>query len=184
MQAEAIQKTIRETPDWLAVKMVEMSGLSDGMSVLEPSAGNGKIVKIIIEKFDFLNLVIVAIELNKESFEILKSIKCSKYTGIVYNEDFLTIDNRGYSYDRIIAAPPFKKNTDTKHIMKMYSLLAKGGIIVSLTSPFWLTNNEENQVEFREFLKDKDYYLKMLPDNTFSEKGKSVPTAIIKLYKK
>ncbi len=56
--------------------------------------------------------------------------------------------------------------------------------MVTLTSPYWLTNNEPIQVEFRKWLEGKDYYMQMLPDNSFIEKGKSVPTAILKIYKK
>ena len=66
----------------------------------------------------------------------------------------------------------------------MYGLLKIGGILVSLTSPLWITNNEEHQVKFREWLADKDYSMKMLPENSYIEDYKSVPTMMIKIYKK
>lgn len=55
--------------------------------------------------------------------------------------------------------------------------------MVSLTSPYWITNNESHQIEFREWLEDKNYQLEILPDNSFVEKDKTVPTAIITIKK-
>lgn len=179
--------TQRETPNELADKLIEMSGLSDGMRLLEPSCGNGKILTRLRNNFEFKNLYIIAVELNKElaqqAFEI-KGENNLPFTNGIIHADFLKHDFGEQKFDRIIAAPPFKNNIDVVHITKMYELLAKKGVMVSLTTPFWLTNNETHQVEFRKFLEGKDYYLKMLPDNTFMEKGKTVPTATLKIFKK
>lgn len=87
-------------------------------------------------------------------------------------------------YDRIIAAPPFKGNADLLHIQHMYDMLAPDGVIVSLTSPFWLTNNEPHQVDFRSFLEDKTHSMTVLPDNSFMERGKTVPTGILRISRK
>ena len=39
--------------------------------------------------------------------------------------------------------------------------------LISLTSPYWFTNNEPLQVEFRKFLLDKPHKVNMLVDNCF-----------------
>jgi hypothetical protein len=65
----------------------------------------------------------------------------------------------------------------------MYECLERKGILVSLTTPYWVINNEPHQIMFREWLKDKEYYFKMLPDNSFIEKEKTVPTGIIKIFR-
>jgi hypothetical protein len=65
----------------------------------------------------------------------------------------------------------------------MYDLLDDNGIIITLTTPYWTTNNETHQVQFRKFLEDKKYTLKMLPDMTFFEKNKTVPTALLTIEK-
>jgi hypothetical protein len=66
----------------------------------------------------------------------------------------------------------------------MYELLERKGIMVTLTSPNWVLNNEPHQVQFREWLIDKNYSMTMLPDNSFMEKGKTVPTMILKIFKR
>jgi cyclopropane fatty-acyl-phospholipid synthase-like methyltransferase len=182
-------KTIRETSDFVANKLIEMSGLSDNMILLEPSCGNGKIIKTILENYTFSMLTILGYELNKQlveqANEMIYQKELYKNTNTqIEQADFLNKDFYDFKFNRVIAAPPFKNNSDVLHIQKMYEVLAKKGILVSLTTPYWLTNNEPHQVAFRKFLQGKEYYITMLPDNTFMEKDKTVPTAIIKLFKK
>lgn len=176
----SIMKTQRDTPEWLAKKMGAMfynEGIeaASNLKGLEPSAGTGILADHLAK---WTHAKITCVELNKE--------KCDALIAKQYNTihgDFLNIEFKE-KFNFIIAAPPFKDNVDVIHIQKMYELLQHWGTIVTLTSPFWLTNNETHQVTFREFLKDKKHTLEMLPDNTFIEKGKTVPTAILTLYKK
>ena len=173
-------KTSRTTPKYVIDKMwlivqnfVVESTTKRPLQLLEPSAGEGDLLNHQFNnKYD-----VCAVELNKEKFEVLKS----KFTNSIHG-DFMKLDFH-QNFDVIIAAPPFNNNVDVEHIQKMYSLLAKDGIIVTLTTPYWMTNNEPRQVQFREWLKDKDHKFEMLPDMTFVEKGKTVPTGILILKK-
>lgn len=113
------------------------------------------------------------VELNKKNQDVLRE----KGHNIV-GHDFFHF-NTTQKYDYIIAAPNFRENVDVKHIMKMYQHLNDKGQIISLTSPYWMTGNEPHQIEFRSWLSNKNYYIEMLPDNTFKEDGNTVPTAII-----
>lgn len=155
-----------------------MAGITDRQSILEPSAGEGKILDVLTQDYNFQDLHIDAVELNKE--------KCNVLTAKGYNahnQDFLNF-NPGKLYDRIIACPPFKGNIDVVHIQKMFEHLDRKGILVTLTSPNWVNNNDPHQVEFRNWLSAKDYYARMLPDDSFMEKGRSVPTMILKIFRK
>jgi hypothetical protein len=67
--------------------------------------------------------------------------------------------------------------------MKMYDLVKQGGIVSSIMSPYWMTGNSDLQIEFRQWLGDKNYTIDILPDNTFMESGNTVPTIIIKIKK-
>ena len=175
----------RVTPNWLIDEMVEASGLTDNMTVLEPSCGEGNVLRRLRDNFSFNNLCIRAVELNKELAQKALDVRVDgvPFAGGVIHGDFLKHNFNGATFDRIIAAPPFKSNADIIHIQKMYELLNKKGKIVSLTSPLWMVNNEPHQVEFRKWLQGKIYSIKMLPDNTFMEKGKSVHTARIVISK-
>ena len=172
--------TQRETPDWLADALIEASGLTDNMTVLEPSCGNGKIIKRMRDNFSFTGLKVTGIELNKELIEQAHK-ELTDYSHFIRAE-FMEVDFLP-KFDRIIAAPPFKNNVDVQHIQKMYGMLNAGGRLVSLTAPLWVVNNESHQIAFRSFLQGKTYTLKFLPDNTFMEKGKTVHTARIVIFK-
>lgn len=149
--------------------------IADNLNILEPSAGVGNLADCIKAKNNTVN--IDCIEVNENCCNILKE---KGYNTIRY--DFLKY-NTTKLYDAIIAAPTFKDNIDIVHIMKMYELLDKNGTLISLTSPYWLTHNETYQIEFRNWLITKNYSLKMLPDFSFIEKYKTVPTAVITIKK-
>lgn len=172
-------KTQRVTPDWLAEEMARLKNVNFNIKitrVLEPSCGDGAIVKhLVARKYDN----ITAVELNKEKLNIVKE----KYPDVnCIHGDFLNI-NFDEKFHAIFAMPPFKENIDLKHIMKMYDLLENGGELTTGISNKFMYNNEEIHLEFREWLKDKDYRLQMLPDNTFTEKGKTVHTFILIMIK-
>ena len=174
---------MRDTTEFIAEEIltfnsVEYNPLQDYL-VLEPSAGIGFLANYIKYFFNERimqsikkSLIIDCIELNKDKFDIL-----SKDFPKAIHGDFLKLDIKR-NYDLIIAAPPFKGNTDLEHIMKMYDVLKVGGEIISLTSPYWFTNNEPLHTKFREWLNDKPHKIMR-----FSERGKTVPTAIINIYK-
>lgn len=174
-------KTNRETPNWLVKKMwiiieshIYPSFNGMALKVLEPSASVGNLV---LNKLSNLLFKFTCVELNKEKYNELAKICQNSIHG-----DFMKLEFKE-KFDIIVAAPPFNNNVDVQHIQKMYSLLERDGIIVSLTTPYWMTNNEAHQVEFREWLKNVDHKIEMLPDMTFIEKGKTVPTAILILKK-
>lgn len=171
--------------------MVNKAELYPECSILEPSAGNGAILEVLAEHKKWNDLRVTAVELNDDKFQHINgklkkdllSLQFKEYAA--YHSDFLkwNVTPTVFTFDRIIAAPPFKDNVDLAHIKHMYANLSSRGILVSLTTPYWMTNNEEHQVRFRSWLASKSYSITMLPDMTFAEKGKTVPTAIIKIYK-
>lgn len=123
------------------------------------------------------NIALDCVELNQECKTVLKE-KGYKVVG----SDFFLFKPL-YKYDYVIGAPNFRDNIDCKHVMKMYELLKNGGSVVSIMSPYWLTGDSELQISFRNWLKNKKHCIDILPDNTFMENGKTVPTIIIKIDK-
>jgi len=172
-----MSKFIRETSAEVARKIIAKALIQPCQTILEPSAGTGGIVDIIKQDYPLHDLDIVCVELNKEKCEILNDKGYATRNG-----DFLNFVPL-MDYDRIIACPPFKANIDLEHIMRMYLYLKKGGLLVSLTSPLWILNNEQHQVKFREWLADKKHDMELLPDNSFMEGGKTVPSMILRIFK-
>lgn len=170
------------TPPELAARMVEMAelGESDGQGygdILEPSAGQGAIVKAIHDATDGA-VTIYCYELMDINRSILEKMPGVKLIG----EDFIKAASVG-QYDRIIANPSFTKNQDIDHIRLMYNLLKPGGIMVSLSSIAWTFGSIKKQVEFREWLDEVGAYTEEIPENTFKESGTSIKTMLIKINK-
>lgn len=123
------------------------------------------------------NIELDCIELNGQCKKVLRE----KGLNVIWS-NFLDFRPK-YLYDRVIGAPNFKDNIDCAHVMKMYECIKLGGRVVSIMSPRWMTEDSELQVEFREWLQDKKYTITMLPDNSYVEDGKTVPTILINLEK-
>lgn len=171
------------TPPELAARMVEMAelGETDGHGygdILEPSAGQGAIIKAIHKVTDG------AVTVNcYELMDINRSI-LEKMTGVnLVGDDFMKADMSS-QYDRIIANPPFAKNQDIDHIKLMYELLAPGGVMVTLSSISWTIGvSIKKQVQFREWLDMIDAYTEEIPEDTFKESGTRIRTMLIKIKK-
>lgn len=169
------------TPSELAARMVDMAELSenDGRGfgrILEPSAGQGAIVKAIHEVTG--GATVICYELMDINRNVLKKITGASVIG----DDFMKAD-KSSRYDRIIANPPFTKNQDIDHIRLMYDLLESGGILVSLSSISWTFGSNKKQIQFKEWLTDIDAYTEEIPEKTFKESGTNIKTILIKIRK-
>lgn len=169
-----IRVTSKEVASLLYSKIVEF--ITPDSRILEPSAGSGDLIDYIKNKL-FFNTPIDVVELNNEKASILKS----KGYNLIGRDYMNTVVED--KYDIIVACPPFKSDMNLDHIQKMYSDLNRNGIIATLCNTKWITDNTEKSVKFREFLLNVNYTMTMIPDNSFMEKGKSVPSLILKIKK-
>ncbi len=165
------------TPDNLADQLVEMAEITDDHSILEPSAGQGAIVNAINRKLP--NKKVWVCEIMPGNKTILSG---NKNTLFVCN-DFLTMDANKFSFDRIIANPPFSKNKDCVHIMKMYPLLIPGGRLVSFASKHWISTMKNAESAFREWTVKVDAKIIPVPAGSFKKNGTSFATCIIVIDK-
>lgn len=170
------------TPSELAARMVEMAELGESEDqgygdILEPSAGQGAIVKAIHEATERA-VTVHCYELMDINRGILEKMPGVKLIG----DDFMKAASV-VQYDRIIANPPFTKNQDIDHIRLMYNLLKPGGVMASLSSISWTFGSIKKQVEFREWLDEVGAYTEEIPENTFRESGTSIKTMLIKINK-
>ena len=122
------------TPDWLVKDMWEKAyhelgfRYKKGMRVLEPSAGTGSILKILLNYFNVD--AIDYCEISDSYIDILETEVGKKNLPKItkVGSDFLKLKQVGY--DLIFANPPF--NADTKHIVKMFQLLNEDGFLITL----------------------------------------------------
>lgn len=90
--------------DHISGYMAKLLDCRDGMSLLEPCAGNGALLDQIINNDKILQ--VTALELNRESVTSLKN-KYLKYDNITIVESDFALYDSDNQYDRIIANPPY-----------------------------------------------------------------------------
>jgi hypothetical protein len=165
------------TPDSLSDEVVQLANISKNDKVLEPSAGQGAIVKAVHRKNP--NIVVDYCEFMPTNQIFMKKLPNVNMVG----DDFLALP-LSLKYDKIVANPPFAKNQDVVHVQKMYDHLKPGGRLVSITSPHWLHSSNKKETEFRNWLTEVGATIKEIPAGTFKESGTTVATVILVIDKK
>jgi hypothetical protein len=165
-----------ETPPDLARKLVDLASIDrPDLLVLEPSAGRGAIVRALVEKEHRLTIHCYELDdVNRAHLAIFPEVQ-------IHGNDFLQA--RPILYDRIVANPPFSRNQDIQHIIKMYYWLKAGGRMITITSRHWQTVNGKKEESFRKWLKQKNYELHHLDPGEFKASGTNAATSILVIQK-
>lgn len=169
------------TPDDVIDSMLDKINIQPYHKVLEPSAGDGAIIKKIVEKYspgidhDPIVDCFEIMDLNRKKLEGVKGAK-------LIGDDFLKCDLKD-TYDIIVANPPFTKNQDIDHIRKMFEVCKPGGSIVTLASLSWTFGSEKKQVEFRNWIKHIKAVDIELEPGLFKKSGTSVGVMMLVIYK-
>lgn len=163
------------TPEKLAAELVYLADLKNHDTILEPSAGQGAIIKAINK----------VCEVKPDCYELMDlNTVILKKTDLNFNligEDFMK--NEGKTYSKIIANPPFTKNQDIDHLKEMYNCLSRGGKLVCITSESWVNGNQKKQVDFKKWLEKLDAEIIDIKKGSFKESGTTVGGKIIVLQK-
>ena len=179
------------TPDKLADDVVALCGIEPGDCVLEPSAGQGSLIKAIYRAFpqtlqstdktDSTGIVTVDYcELNDVNRSVLEKVIDKSRTSFM-GENFLEFSS--YQYKRIVANPPFSKNQDIEHIKRMYELLLPGGTMVSIASKHWKFSDGKKEKHFRDWIERVVWNVIDVPAKQFQESGTNIETCIIVINK-
>ncbi len=166
------------TPEGLAKRLIDYVIFDkDVINVLEPSAGHGALIDALLDTNGVIQKNIDAVELSKLNFEVLKD----KYKSVddvnLIQDDFLEFKT-DKKYDLIIANPPFSKNQDIDHILKMYEHLDKGGRLITISSKSWTFGTQKKQKAFREWV-DEEGTLIDLEHGAFKSSGTNVSGCLI-----
>ena len=165
------------TPPEVADYIVMLSGgVSENEKILEPSAGTGAIIDAIHRSCS--SVIVDCFELMPENKEILSKKDRIRIIG----DDFYECDSIGM-YDKILANPPFSKNQDIKHLMKMYEHINEGGVIVAITSDHWRISKEKICTDFSEWLNSIGGEVYDIDEGSFKESGTSIKTSVVVIKK-
>lgn len=164
------------TPPELVEQMIAEADLSAGLTVLEPSAGDGAIALPVAEA---TGGPVVCFEVCPDRTGKLRADLGSR--GRVINDDFLryrAIDNR---YDRVLMNPPFSRGADALHVIHALDFLAPGGRLVAIVSGAIHGNADDARphAELRRIIAQRGGRIIRLPAGSFKTVGTTVETAMI-----
>lgn len=168
------------TPEKLADKLVELANIKPGDSILEPSAGQGAIIRAINKVCDNIVDYFEIMDFNVKTLETIidNGDLHAQYVG----RDFL-LGNTSYKYDKIIANPPFSKNQDIDHIRQMWKHLNFNGRIVTVCSQHWTFSTGTKELAFKDWLSNVKHELIEVKAGTFKESGTNIATYILIINK-
>lgn len=145
-------------------RLVTLAEISNRDHILEPSAGTGAILRAIRDTAP--GAMCDAVEINSGLVRYLRD----NFNGVrVQCGDFMEWQPVQY-YSRVIMNPPFSHGQDIRHILRAFSLLRPGGVLVAvcLNGP----RQQEKLLPFSDVREE-------LPRGTFDYTD--VPTMIIRL---
>jgi predicted RNA methylase/uncharacterized protein (DUF2147 family) len=163
------------TPAAVVSVMLDRARLYEGLLVLEPSAGNGNIADAI--RADYPAVAVHVYEWNLRFSEILK---LKGYA--VIGSDFMEATGAEI-FDRVVMNPPFERQQDIDHVLKAFTQLKTGGVLVSVMAPGFEFRTDRKSTAFREWLESEGGTWEDLPDGAFKSSGTGVSTRLVTIQK-
>lgn len=163
------------TPPDIVARMLEHAGNLDGLTIIEPSAGDGAILDAIRAEYPSARLM--ACERNHTLCTILEA------KGHLVDASDCTEWKPPFQCDRVLMNPPFENGQDAAHIRLAHSWLRDGGRLVAIMSPGPFFRNDLKSLEFREWFERMGGEKFDLPAGAFKASGTSVATVLVVIGK-
>lgn len=161
------------TPESLAKRMADLADIREGQTVLEPSAGSGRLADVAKAR----GANVETVEMQSRLRDLLKK-KGHKLVG----SDFTDMKPEA-KYDRILMNPPFEKRADADHVRRAYEHLKPGGKMVAIMGEGTFFGSDKKAIEFREWLQAAGGTSEKLPEGTFKESNTGVNTRLVVIEK-
>ena len=158
------------TPSEIAKELVSLADIQPGMRCLEPSAGDGAIAGALKE----VGAEVVCVEVDPDA---VKKLQAKGFEPLV--QDFLTIEPE--LFDRVVMNPPFTGDQDIAHVLHAFKFLTTGGKLIAIMGPGFTFGETKKRTRFREFLAERGWIVKELPEGTFKDSGTMIRTVVIEL---
>jgi hypothetical protein len=166
------------TPERIAKLMQELVIPRLGWNTrwLEPSAGRGSLIKVILDENPHLTTQIDACEIDDINREILLGMGVN-----LVGDDFLSLHTSpAQKYDGIVMNPPFSNNQYIKHILHAYDSLKPGGSLSFIAPTSWLDPRSQLERDFNDLITAHAFETHTMP-HAFRESGVSIETCIVGL---
>jgi predicted RNA methylase len=162
-----------ETPEHLAEEMAERACIKQGQTVLEPSAGRGRLAI----QARLRGAIVTCVEIQREHAQHLRELGFHA----VFERDFLGLESfeRG-PFDAVLMNPPFAGQEDIDHVLHAFGMLRPGGRLLSVMSAGAAFRQNKKTEAFRALV-NRHGEMEPLPDGTFEESGTGVRTVLVSL---
>ena len=161
------------TPADLADELVASAEIHRGMTVLEPSAGDGALALRAATWTGSIGDVTVCELLEGNA----RKLRDAGFTQI-HQQDFLTFET-DQRFDRVVMNPPFSGGADIDHFMHAAKLLDPCGRIAAIMSTSWQHHSGKKATAFRELMEECEAQLEQIPAGAFKSSGTQVPTVMV-----
>jgi len=159
------------TPAPVVARILMLATLEPGMTVLEPSAGDGAIAGPATSYGCWVDCV----ELNPKRATKLRT---AGFARSVADCDFLTITPRRV-YDRGLMNPPFANKQDIAHVRHALGFIKPGGLLVAVMAAGVTFREDRATAGFRELVDEAGGQIIPLPDESFKESGTGIKTVLV-----
>jgi precorrin-6B methylase 2 len=171
------------TPEDLAAELVEAAGVGRGDRVLEPSAGEGAIVRAALRRGA---AHVTAVENDPRAVELLgylaeRVAKRGHNAVRVIGCDFFdfkirTLEDR---FDAVVMNPPFANAQEVEHVLRAWTYVKPGGRLVSVMSAAAASRQTGRYGALAAFLEKHGAEIRPLAPGAFKDAGTDVNTVMV-----
>lgn len=172
---DAIESKVKD--HYGADKIIDDGSLNlHRMKGLEPSAGIGNIAYRMRD----WGMNVFCYEIDRER---AKRLDRAFNFSDVDNSDFLT-SSPSPALDVVCMNPPFNRNQAIHHVYHAFKFVKKGGVLVAVMPPSWMTNQDRLSLAFREWVASVGGEWEPLPDSSFKQSGTNVNCGLLTISRK
>ena len=161
------------SPIAVVERLIELAEINNGDNILEPSSGDGAILRVLRKRFPLNSITAVEID------EIHTGLS-SMATRMFYGDflDLRSVSQDTGMFDRICMNPPFAKNAAPAHVLHALCFLKPHGRLVSVM-PSSVTFRTDRLNKMVRAAVEVGGFIEELPENSFAESGTNVNTVIV-----
>lgn len=161
------------TPPGVAASLVLAAGLRDGDLVLEPSAGNGILVRAAVQ------LRAVTVDAVENDPGRARQVRETGLARNVWEADFLSLHPSQHAcrYDAAVMNPPFGSRRELRHVAHAADFVRPGGTVAAILPASVLSGTDKANTGMRERIERTGTITPLGPE-AFREAGTGVSTVI------
>jgi hypothetical protein len=169
------------TPENLADCVAREAKVELCHNVLEPSAGDGALIRAVRRLAP--HAAIVAVEIDARHRAAIEESGAALCLGDFLSAETLQRLEPYGRFDRVVMNPPFSKGQDIDHVWQAWGLLRPGGRLIAIMSGGTTFRSDRKATAFRAELVEPHGRVEELPEGSFKESGTGVRTVLVVLDK-